>query len=272
MDIPPEEQEDLYQALYNCNQSLPEDSRFVVPFICVSAVPYGRLYKENLEGIPTVTDTYNALLNCDKTNQVAIPLIKFALRIAGCPCDRIEQIEGTSVQEASLQSNYSDECLASEVSRGLQFHELLVDIISGLPSDQKRQVISMSSGHLKSNPIHTEILHVQFLQLIQANVFGRNNVTKLHYWFESIRRDDILDRIDKYCTQSGIPILPRQGKCIPTCKVKLSNFELQSYLCVHIAIQHPTERPTADDLYQQPIQGITITPVNKVNSFTVVYD
>ena len=262
MDNPPEEQEHLYQALYNCNQSLPDESRFVVPFICVSAVPYGRLYKENLEGIPTVTDTYNALLNCDKTNQVAIPLIKFALRIAGCPCGRIEQIEGTSVQEASLQSNYSDECLASEVSRGLQFHELLVDIISGLPSDQKRQVISMSSGHLKSNPIHTEILHVQFLQLIQANVFGRNNVTKLHYWFESIRRDDILDRIDKYCTQSGIPILPRQGKCIPTCKVKLSNFELQSYLCVHIAIQHPTERPTADDLYQQPIQGITITPVN----------
>lgn len=212
MDNPPEEQEDLYQALYNCNQSLPDDSRFVVPFICVSAVPYGRLYKENLEGIPTVTDTYNALLNCDKTNQVAIPLIKSALRIAGCPCDRIEQIEGTSVQEASLQSNYNDECHASEISKGLRFHELLIDIIAGLPSDLKRQVISMSSGHLMSNPIHTEMLHVQFLQLIQANVIGRNDVTKLHNWFESIRRNDILDQIDIYCTQIGIPTLPRQGR------------------------------------------------------------
>lgn len=212
MDNPPEEQEHLYQALYNCNQSLPDDSRFVVPFICVSAVPYGRLYKDNLEGIPTVTDTYNALLNCDKTNQVAIPLIKSALRIAGCPCDRIEQIEGTSVQEASLQSNYNDECHASEISKGLRFHELLIDIIAGLPSDLKRQVISMSSGHLMSNPIHTEMLHVQFLQLIQANVIGRNDVTKLHNWFESIQRNDILDQIDIYCTQIGIPTLPRQGR------------------------------------------------------------
>lgn len=212
MDNPPEEQEHLYQALYNCNQSLPDDRRFVVPFICVSAVPYGQLYKENLEGIPTVTDTYNALLNCDKTNQVAIPLIKFALHIAGCPCDRIEQIEGTSVQEASLQSNYDDECHASEISKGLRFHELLIDIINGLPSDLKRQVISMSSGHLMSNPIHMEMLHVQFLQLIQANVIGRNDVTKLHNWFESIRRNDILDRIDIYCTQIGIPTLPRQGR------------------------------------------------------------
>jgi len=42
MDNPPG-QEDLYQALYNCNQSLPDDSCFVVPFIRVSAVPYGRL-------------------------------------------------------------------------------------------------------------------------------------------------------------------------------------------------------------------------------------
>jgi len=214
MDNPPEEREDLYQALYNCNQSLPDDSRFVVPFICVSAVPCGRLYKENLEGIPTVTDTFNALLNCDKTNQVAIPQIKFALHIAGCPCDRIEQIESASIIEANLQSNYDDECQAfdHEISRGLRFHELLIDIINNLTPDVKRQVISMSSGHLMINPLHTEMLHVHFLELIQANVIGQNDVTKLHKWFKSIRRDDILDRIDKYCNQIGVPILPRQGK------------------------------------------------------------
>ena len=213
MDNPQEEQEHLYDALYNCNQNLSDDNRFVVPFICVSAVPYGRLYKENLEDIPTVTDTYNALLNYDKTNQVAISLIKYVLHIAGCPSERIEQIEGASVQETSLHGDHND-----EISRGLRFHKLLIDIINGLPSNLKRQVISASSGHLSSNPIHTELLHVQFLQLIQRNVIGRRDVTKLHDWIESIGRNDILDLIDNYCSEVGVPILPRKGmscSCMP---------------------------------------------------------
>ena len=225
MDIPPEEQEDLYQALYNCNQSLPEDSRFVVPFICVSAVPCGWLYKENLEDVATVTDTFKALLNCVKTNQVAIPVVKFALRIAGCPCDRIEQIEGASILEASLQSNYDDECQAfdHEISRGLRFHELLIDIINDLTPGMKRHVISMGSCHLMINPSCTEMLHVHFLKLIQANIIGQNDVTKLYRWFTS--RDDILDRIDKYCNQIGVPILPRQGKSC-SYMVNKSNLEV----------------------------------------------
>lgn len=217
MDSAPKEQEQLYKALFDCNLYIPKDRRFTVPFICVSAVPCGLLFKENLESIPPVPDTFTALFNFKQTNEIALTLIKFALEVAGCPSEKIEQVQNAGVCETGTDQGIHT-LQNTEVRQGLQFHELLVDIVNGLPADLRRQVISMSSGNLSSNPAHTECLHVHFLRLIQENVIGRRDVSKLHEFIESIRRQDILDRIDKYCREVGLPILPRRRK---SCFVKV---------------------------------------------------
>ena len=216
MDSAPREQEQLYKALFDCNRYISEENRFIVPFICVSAIPCGLLYKENLESTPTVSDTFTALFNRTQTKEISLTLIKFALEVAGCPSEKIEQVQNASVQETGtiqgIHTLHSD-----EVRQGLQFHKLLVDTINALTADLRRQVISMSSGYLSSNPIHTECLHVHFLCLIQENVIGCKDVSNLHEFIESIRRQDILDRIDEYCREVGLPILPRTRK---SCFVK----------------------------------------------------
>ena len=222
MDSAPEEQKQLYKALFDCNRHIPEENRIIVPFICVSAVPCGLLYKENLESIPTVSDTFTALFNCTQTNEIALTLIKFALEVAGCPSEKIEQVQNAGVQETGtiqgIHTLHND-----EVRQGLQFHKLLVDIVNDLTADLRRQLINMSSGYLSSNPIHTECLHVHFLRLIQENVIGLKDVSKLHEFIESIRRQDILDRIDEYCRDVGLPILARTCKsCFKTLLKHLS--------------------------------------------------
>ena len=211
MDSAPQEQEQLYKALFDCDLYIPKDRRFTVPFICVSAVPCGLLFKENLESIPTISDTFTALFNCKQTNEIALTLIKFALEVAGCPSEKIEQVQNAGVLETDTDQGIHT-LQNTEVRQGLQFHELLVDIVNALPADLRRQVISMGSGYLSSNPIHTECLHVHFLRLIQKNVIGRKDVSKLHEMVEAIRRPDILDCIDEYCTEFGLPILPRNSK------------------------------------------------------------
>ena len=211
MDSAPKEQEQLYKALFDCNHHIPEDRRFTVPFICVSAVPCGLLYKENLESIPTVSDTFTALFNCKQTKEIAITLIKFALEVAGCPSEKIEQVQNAAIQETGTNQGIHT-LQNAQVRQGLQFHKLLVDIVNALPGDLRRQLINMGSGHLSSNPIHTESLHVHFLCLIQQNVIGRNDVSMLHQFIEAIRRQDILDRIDEYCREVGHSILPRTRK------------------------------------------------------------
>lgn len=219
MDNAPKEQEQLYKALFDCNLHIPEDRRFTVPFICVSAVPCGLLYKENLESIPTVSDTFTALFNCKQTKEIAVTLIKFALEVAGCPSEKIEQVQNAGIQETG--TNQGIQTLQNdEVRQGLQFHKLLVDIVNALPADLRRQLINMGSGYLSSNPNHTESLHVHILRLIQENMIGRNDVSKLHAMIESIRRQDVLDSIDEYCSEVGLPILPRTCK---TCFLKALN-------------------------------------------------
>ena len=211
MDSAPEEQKQLYKALFDCNRYISEENRFIVPFICVSTIPCGLLYKQNLESIPTVSDTFTALFNRTQTKGISLTLIKFALEVAGCPSEKIEQVQNAGVQETGtiqdIHTLHND-----EVRQGLQFHKLLVDIINALTADLRRQVISMSSGYLSSNPIHTECLHVHFLRLIQENVIGHRDISNLHEFIESIRRQDILDRIDEYCTEVGLSILPRTRK------------------------------------------------------------
>ena len=209
---PPEEQEGLYKALSHCNCDISEENRFVVPFIIAATVPCGMLYKEHLKLNPTVSDTFTALMNCSRTNQIAINMITFALKMAGCCPMKIERIPNVGTQETSTQSNDIHTLEDDKIKQNVLFHKLLVDIINALPADLRRQVIYMSSGYLSSNPVYTQMLHVHFLRLIQATVIGYRNVTKLHAMIESIRRPDILDDIDEYCREVGLPVLHRQGK------------------------------------------------------------
>ena len=209
MDHTPEEQESLYKALFVCHCHISEENHFIVPFICASAVPHGVLYKKNLESIPTVPETFTALFNYSSTNEISLALIKFALKIAGCPPEKIEQVQNDDVQETNLQR---DDTRTPEITQGLEFHKLLVDIINALPADLRCQMISMSSGFLSRNPTHTNSLYVHFLHFIQAKIIGINNVTKLHKMIESVGRQDLLDAIDTYCEEFGLPVLPRQGK------------------------------------------------------------
>ena len=211
MDKTPKEQEQLYKALFDCNLHIPDGKQFIVPFICVSAIPCGLLYKQNLESNPTISDTFTALFGYDETNEIALTLIKFALRIAGCPSEKIDQIQNVGIQETDPH-RYDHNIDSHEVRQGLQFHVLLVDVVNALPVDLRNQLIHMSSGYLGSSPSYTECLHVHFLRLIQKNVIGRKDVSKLHEMIEAIRRPDILDCIDEYCTEFGLPILPRNSK------------------------------------------------------------
>lgn len=107
---------------------------------------------------------------------------------------------------------YNPNIDSHEVRQGLQFHVLLVDIVNALPADLRNQLIHMSSGYLGSSPSYTEYLHVHFLHLIQNKKIGCKDVSKLHEMIEAIRRTDILDHIDEYCTEFGLPILPRNSK------------------------------------------------------------
>ena len=206
-NTPPEEQEGIYKALFDCNCDISEENRFVVPFIVAAAVPCGLLYKEHLELNPTVSDTFTALMNCSRTNQIAINMIMFALKMAGCCPVKMERIQETSSQSNDIHALEDD-----KIKQSVLFHKLLVDIINALPAELRRQVIYESSEYLSSNPVHTQMLHVHFLRLIQATVIGYRNVTKLHAMIESIRRPDILDDIDEYCREVGLPVLCRQGK------------------------------------------------------------
>ena len=211
MDKTPKEQEQLYKALFDCNLHILDGKQFIVPFICVSAIPCGLLYKRNLESNPTVSETFTALFGNDETNKIALMLIKLALRIAGCPSEKIDQIQNVGIQETDPH-RYDHNIDSHEVRQGLQFHVLLVNIVNALPADLRNQLIHMSSGYLGSSPSYTECLHVHFLRLIQKNVIGRKDVSKLHEMIKAIRRPDILDRIDEYCTEFGLPILPRNSK------------------------------------------------------------
>ena len=209
MDKTPKEQEQLYKALFDCNLHIMDGKQFIVPFICVSAIPCGLLYKQNLESNPTISDTFTALFGYGETNKIALTLIKFSLRIAGCPSEKIDQVLNAGIQETDPHNRNIG---SHEVRQGLQFHVLLVEIVNALPADLKNQLIRMSSGYLASSPSYTEFLHVHFLRLIQEKVIGCRNVSKLHEMIEAVRRQDILDRIDEYCTEFGLPILPRNSK------------------------------------------------------------
>lgn len=139
-------------------------------------------------------------------------MITFALRMTGCCPVKIQRIRNAGTQQTSTQSDDIHTLEDDKIKQSVLFHKLLVDIINDLPADQRRQVIYDSSEYLSWNPVHTQMLHVHFLLLIQGTVIGYKDVTKLHAMIESIRRPDILDTIDKYCREVGLPVLHRQGE------------------------------------------------------------
>ena len=139
-------------------------------------------------------------------------MIMFALRMVGCCPVKIQQIRNAGTQQTSTQNDDIHTLEDDRIKQSVLFHKLLVDIINDLPADQRRQVIYESSEYLSCNPVHTQMLHVHFLRLIQGTVIGYKDVTKLHATIESIRRPDILDTIDEYCREVGLPVLRRQGK------------------------------------------------------------
>ena len=125
---------------------------------------------------------------------------------------KIQRIRNVGTQQTSTQNDDIHTLEDDRIKQSVLFHKLLVDIINDLPADQRRQVIYQSSGYISRNPVHTQMLHVHFLHLIQGTVIGYKDVTKLHAMIESIRRSDILDTIDEYCREVGLPVLHRQGK------------------------------------------------------------
>ena len=203
----PRELEGLEKELYNANLKTPVEKLHFVAFVCTAALPYGLIYKENLDTVPSVQDVYHALEKYQKTHHIALPLIKYALGIAGCPPQQIALLHGESVQEGTHE--ISDHEFSDDLIRELKFRELLIDIDDDLTGEEKRAVINFGRPLLKRGADYTPSLLVHFLLLLQNDLIGVRNVDELLEWLSILGRWHTIDKVGKYCSDYNIPVQAR---------------------------------------------------------------
>jgi len=194
----PHLEEDIQKKLIQCNCMVPEGNHYIIPFICAAAVPYGRLFQEDLESNLTVSDTFIALVNYADTNCFALTLIKFALERSGCGQEMIQELCAACRKAGSQKYPECDlHVLEKEpFFERFRLHKMLVDVSDALTRDERRRMINLGSAFIARNLTHTDSLLIHFLRLLQGDVIGPGKVSKLKHWLEAIQRQDIINTID----------------------------------------------------------------------------
>ena len=191
-------EEDIQKKLIGCNRMIPEGNHYVVPFLSAAVVPHGLLFGKDLESNPTVSDTFIALVNYANTRCFALALIKFALERSGCAAESIREL-CAACRKAGFRKypEYDVSVLEKEpFFERFQFHKMLVDVSDALTGDERHRMINLGSAFIKMNLAHTDSLLLHFLRLLQGDVIGPGNVSKLKEWLEDIQRIDIISTID----------------------------------------------------------------------------
>ena len=188
----PRLEEDIQKKLIQCHRMIPEGNQYIVPFICAAAVPHGRLFGKDLESNPTVSDTFIALVNYADTRCFALTLIKIALERSGCAAESIREL--CAACRTAGSAKYPEYDVEKEqFFERFQFHKMLVDVSDALLGDERHRMINLGSPFIKKNLAHTDSLLVHFLHLLQGDVIGPGNVSKLKEWLEDIQRRDVVD-------------------------------------------------------------------------------
>ena len=191
-------EEDIQKKLIGCNRMIPEGNHYIVPFMSAAVVPHGLLFGKDLESNPTVSDTFIALVNYANTRCFALVLIKFALEKSGCAAESIQELCAACRKAGSQKyPEYDVSALEKEpFFERFQFHKMLVDVSDALTGDERRRMINLGSAFIKMNLAHTDLLLLHFLRLLQGDVIGPGNVSKLKEWLEEIQRKDVVSTVD----------------------------------------------------------------------------
>ena len=104
--------------------------------------------------------------------------------------------------------------LSENAKENLQFRELLFMIYRQLPDDERLAVISLSCPLLNPSrhPSYTQSLLVHFMVMMQGKVISPRQVQPLHECLLIIGQMEIIDHINLYCTNKGLPQLPTRSK------------------------------------------------------------
>ena len=189
----PHLEEDIQRKLIQCNRMIPEGNHCIIPFICASAVPHGRLFHNGPELNLTVSKTFTALVDYTDTNCFALTIMKFALERSGCAHETIQELCDACRKAGSQKyPEYDFHVFEKEpFFEKIKFHEMLVDVSDALTGDERRRMINLGSAFIERNLTHTDSLLIHFLRLLQGNVIGPGKVSKINQWLEVIQRQDI---------------------------------------------------------------------------------
>ena len=189
-----------------------------VGFLCAALVPSGRLYDQNLDSTPSISDCFSALNDYRETQSIAASILLHALVFVGCDQKHVTELQQlihgaqeTVVDARSTPNNEIHALIPDKASQKVYFRELLHDVHGDLPKTDKKALMHLSVCHLNPtrNVNYTSSLFVHFAHLIEQEVITPSNVQCLCHWLNIMGKQKTLKKIDNYCRTASIPIPKR---------------------------------------------------------------
>ena len=156
---------------------------------------------------------YNGLRDYSVTQKIAVSLLLYILRLVGCLQSLIDELQKIALESQLAADEKDVDQLPPDSKEKLDFHEFLLSIYRELPDDDRKAVISLTSGLLKPprHPNYTACLVVHFIVLMEGKVIARIDLRPLQDCLHTIGQFELLDKIDRYCQQAGL-IVEREAR------------------------------------------------------------
>ena len=196
------------RKLYDIDHSLSLDMQPAVGFLCLAVCPKSCIYPRNVQQTPTVMCCYNGLCDFSVTQRIAVSLLLHFLCLVGCLQNFIDELQRIAL-ESQLAADVKDiNQLPPDSKKKFDFHEFLLSIYRELPDDDRKAVISLTSGLLKPprHPNYTASLIVHFIVLMEGKLITPVDLHPLQDCLHVIGQFELLDKIDRYYQQAGLVV------------------------------------------------------------------
>lgn len=185
-------------------------------FLCQAVCPKALIYPTTVHKVPNVSQCYHGLCRHSDTQEIAVSILLHVLDLVGArnPADELQRIANDNHIEKDGADARKVDTLPADAKESLRFRELLFKIYRQLPDDNRLAVISLSSRilHPPRHENYTRCLFVHFLIMMQGKVISPTHMQPLHECLLIIGQMEIIDHINTYCVEKGLPQLPLRSK------------------------------------------------------------
>lgn len=207
---------EFYRKLHDIGNGLPESDRPAVGFLCQAVCPRACIYLTTIHEVPSVSQCYHGLCRHSDTQAIAVSILLHVLGLVGArsASDDLQRIANDNQIEKDGADARKVGTLSEDARVSLHFRELLCMIYRQLPEDEKLAVINLSCPLLKPlrHPQYTRSLLVHFMVMMQQKLISPSDIQPLHECLLIIGQMEIIDLINSYYMERGLPQLPTRGK------------------------------------------------------------